>query len=89
MHGHDRLARDSSRALDAHRHEPAHVGQVVGTFRLARVPWVNPSWHTTLYMNARGLTRGPARLDSDTGRPWTAVEGNSTANRGNTKCEDP
>ena len=67
MHGHDRLARDSSRALDAHRHEPAHVGQIVGTFRLARVPWVNPSWHTTLYMNARGLTRGPARLDSDTG----------------------
>ena len=89
MHGHDRLARDSRRALDAHRHEPAHVGQIVGTFRLARVPWVNPSWHTTLYMNARGLTTGQRASTVIRGRPWTAVEGNSTANRGNTKGEDP
>lgn len=30
--------------------------QIVGKYRLARVPWVNHSWHATLYVNARGLT---------------------------------
>jgi hypothetical protein len=30
--------------------------QVVGKYRLARTPWINHSWHATLYVNARGLT---------------------------------
>jgi hypothetical protein len=30
--------------------------QVVGKYRLAQTPWVNHSWHATLYVNARGLT---------------------------------
>src|SRR6516165_466672 len=30
--------------------------QIVGKYRLARTPWVNHSWHATLYVNARGLT---------------------------------
>ena len=30
--------------------------QVVGKVRLARTPWVNHSWHVTLYVSARGLT---------------------------------
>jgi hypothetical protein len=30
--------------------------QVVGKYRLARMPWVNHSWHATLYVNGRGLT---------------------------------
>jgi hypothetical protein len=30
--------------------------QVVGKYRLARTPWVNHSWHATLYVTARGLT---------------------------------
>lgn len=30
--------------------------QVVGKYRLARTPWVNHSWHATLYLSARGLT---------------------------------
>jgi len=30
--------------------------QLVGKYRLARTPWVNHSWHATLYVNARGLT---------------------------------
>jgi hypothetical protein len=30
--------------------------QVVGKYRLARTPWVNHSWHATLYLDARGLT---------------------------------
>ena len=37
--------------------------QVAGKYRLARTPWVNHSWHATLYVNARGLTTGPV-LDS-------------------------
>ncbi len=32
--------------------------QIVGKYRLARTPWVNHSWHATLYVNARGLTTG-------------------------------
>jgi hypothetical protein len=30
--------------------------QIVGKYRLARTPWVNHSWHATLYLDARGLT---------------------------------
>jgi Family of unknown function (DUF5996) len=30
--------------------------QIVDKYRLARTPWVNHSWHATLYVNARGLT---------------------------------
>lgn len=33
--------------------------QIVGKYRLARTPWVNHSWHATLYVNGRGLTTGP------------------------------
>ncbi len=30
--------------------------QIVGKYRLARTPWINHSWHATLYVTARGLT---------------------------------
>lgn len=30
--------------------------QVVGKYRLARTPWVNHSWHATLYVDARGFS---------------------------------
>jgi hypothetical protein len=30
--------------------------QILGKYRLARTPWVNHSWHATLYVNARGFT---------------------------------
>ena len=33
--------------------------QIVGKIRLARTPWLNHSWHVTLYVNARGLTTSP------------------------------
>ena len=32
--------------------------QIVGKVRLARSPWVNHSWHVTLYVTPRGLTTG-------------------------------
>lgn len=32
--------------------------QIVGKIRLAQTPWVNHSWHATLYPTARGLTTG-------------------------------
>jgi hypothetical protein len=42
--------------------------QIVGKYRLARTPWVNHSWHATLYVNARGFTTslipdGPGGLE--------------------------
>src|SRR5947209_14551135 len=33
--------------------------QIVGKVRLTRMPWINHSWHVTLYVTARGLTTGP------------------------------
>ena len=32
--------------------------QMVGKYRLARTPWINHSWHATLYVDATGLTSG-------------------------------
>ena len=32
--------------------------QIVGKYRLARSPWINHSWHATLYVTPRGLTTG-------------------------------
>ncbi len=33
--------------------------QIVGKIRLAQAPWMNHSWHVTLYVTARGLTTSP------------------------------
>lgn len=33
--------------------------QIVGKIRLARSPWLNHSWHTTLYVTSRGLCSSP------------------------------
>jgi hypothetical protein len=33
--------------------------QIVGKCRLVQSPWVNHSWHVTLYVTARGLTTSP------------------------------
>ncbi len=33
--------------------------QVIGKIRLAQTPWMNHSWHVTLYVTARGLTTSP------------------------------
>lgn len=40
--------------------------QVVGKIRLALSPWVNHSWHVTLYVTSRGLTTGPVPHGSRT-----------------------
>jgi hypothetical protein len=32
--------------------------QIAGKIRLSKTPWVNHSWHVTLYVSARGLTTG-------------------------------
>jgi hypothetical protein len=33
--------------------------QIVGKIRLVQTPWINHSWHVTLYVTARGLTSSP------------------------------
>ena len=33
--------------------------QMVGKYRLCHTPWLNHSWHATLYVTPRGLTTGP------------------------------
>jgi hypothetical protein len=40
--------------------------QIVGKVRLSRMPWVNHSWHVTLYVSARGLTTGAIPHDERT-----------------------
>jgi len=32
--------------------------QIVGKIRLCKMPWINHSWHVTLYVSPRGLTTG-------------------------------
>jgi hypothetical protein len=33
--------------------------QIVGKIRLANTPWINHSWHVTLYLTSRGMTTSP------------------------------
>src|ERR1700704_7140935 len=33
--------------------------QIVGKIRLTKTPWLNHSWHVTLYVTPRGLTTSP------------------------------
>ena len=33
--------------------------QIVGKLRVARMPWLNHSWHVPLYVSVRGLATGP------------------------------
>jgi Family of unknown function (DUF5996) len=40
--------------------------QIVGKIRLAREPWLNHSWHVTLYVTGRGLTTSPIPDDTRT-----------------------
>src|SRR4051812_44651523 len=40
--------------------------QIVGKIRLTLTPWLNHSWHVTLYVNARGLTTGPMQYEGRT-----------------------
>jgi hypothetical protein len=40
--------------------------QIVGKIRLSRTPWLNHSWHVTLYVTARGLTTSPIPDDAGT-----------------------
>jgi len=32
--------------------------QIIGKIRLVQMPWINHSWHVTLYVSSRGLTTG-------------------------------
>ena len=32
--------------------------QIIGKIRLIQTPWINHSWHVTLYVSSRGLTTG-------------------------------
>lgn len=40
--------------------------QIVGKIRLVQTPWVNHSWHVTLYVTARGLTTSPVSYGTRT-----------------------
>jgi Family of unknown function (DUF5996) len=40
--------------------------QIVGKIRLKQTPWLNHSWHVTLYITARGLTTSPIPYDQRT-----------------------
>ncbi|MEM9207550.1 MAG: DUF5996 family protein [Pseudomonadota bacterium] len=46
-------------AYQATGHSLHMWAQIVGKFRLANTPWLNHSWHATLYPSARGLATGP------------------------------
>ena len=33
--------------------------QIIGKIRMAQTPWLNHSWHVTLYVTVRGLSTSP------------------------------
>ncbi len=37
--------------------------QIIGKIRLKKMPWLNHSWHVTLYVSVRGLTTGSIPYD--------------------------
>jgi hypothetical protein len=39
--------------------------QIVGKIRLVQTPWINHSWHVTLYLTSRGLTTSPIPHGND------------------------
>src|SRR6266404_1148510 len=39
--------------------------QIVGKIRLKQTPWINHSWHVTLYLTSRGLTTSPIPHGTD------------------------
>lgn len=64
MSEHSSMADDAwpSLPLDAWRETYATLllwTQIVGKIRLVQSPWLNHSWHVTLYVTARGLTTSP------------------------------
>jgi Family of unknown function (DUF5996) len=40
--------------------------QIVGKIRLTQSPWINHSWHVTLYVTSRGLTTSPVPYENRT-----------------------
>jgi hypothetical protein len=50
------LSYESWKETCAHLHL---MTQIVGKIRLKQTPWINHSWHVTLYVTPRGLTTGP------------------------------
>ncbi len=38
--------------------------QIIGKVRLSLTPWLNHSWHVTLYVTARGLTTSPIPFEN-------------------------
>ena len=60
--------------------------QIAGKYRLAQAPWVNHSWHATLYVNASGLTTslvpdGPGGIEIVFDLVRHAVVGETTEGR--------
>lgn len=60
--------------------------QIVGKYRLARTPWMNHSWHATLYVSARGFTTslvpdGPGEVEITLDLLDHAVVGSATDGR--------
>src|SRR4029077_10623137 len=63
--------------------------QIVGKVRLAQSPWVNHSWHVTLYVTATGLTTSTIphgnrtfQIDFDFVKHWLAVNSSDGATGG-------
>ena len=61
--------------------------QIVGKIRLAQCPWVNHSWHVTLYVTTRGLgsvSSGHAGADARARGPDSAASQSASGRLGRT-----
>jgi Family of unknown function (DUF5996) len=53
------MAQPTSRSMERYLRDAHMWTQIVGKIRLTQSPWINHSWHVTLYVTARGLTTSP------------------------------
>ena len=47
--------------------------QIVGKVRLVQSPWINHSWHVTLYVTSRGLTTSPVPSGNQSSGTWRQI----------------
>ena len=53
------MAKPAFSRVERYLCDTPYVDQIVGKIRLVQTPWINHSWHATLYVTSRGLTTSP------------------------------
>jgi Family of unknown function (DUF5996) len=55
------MAQPTSRSMERYLRDAHMWTQIVGKIRLTQSPWINHSWHVTLYVTARWVAAVPIK----------------------------